>query len=49
MKAVVGTGFSRADPPRILKIDLTDGAAVQKLIDEVNPSVIVNRYQFSVT
>ena len=31
----VGTGFSRASPPSILKIDLADQAAIEGVLDEV--------------
>lgn len=30
----IGTGFSRASPPFILKVDLGDEAAVEKAVDE---------------
>ena len=30
----VGTGFSRANPPAILRVDLGDEAAVEKAVDE---------------
>ena len=30
----VGTGFSRANPPSILKVDLGDEVAVGKVLDE---------------
>jgi dTDP-4-dehydrorhamnose reductase len=39
-----GTGLTRSDPPRILKLDLSDFAALEKLIDELAPTVIVHRY-----
>ena len=41
--AAIGTGLTRADPPRIRKVDLSDFRAVEELIEEVNPSVIVHR------
>ena len=31
----VGTGFSRASPPQIVKLDLSDRAAVERTIDDV--------------
>ena len=31
----VGTGFSRASPPHIVKLDLSDQAAVEKSLDDV--------------
>lgn len=31
---VIGTGFSRASPPDILKLDLLDQAEVLKVLDE---------------
>lgn len=32
---VVGTGFSRAKPPSILKLNLSDQAAISSALDEV--------------
>ena len=32
---VVGTGFSRASPPKILKVDIQDAEQVKQLFDEV--------------
>ena len=32
---VVGTGFSRASPPRVLKLDVQDEREVQRVLDEV--------------
>ena len=32
---VVGTGFSRASPPKILKVDIQNADEVSKLFDEV--------------
>ena len=32
---VVGTGFSRARPPSIIKLDVADRAAVSSALDEV--------------
>lgn len=31
----VGTGFTRAKPPSILKLDLSDHAAVDSMLDKV--------------
>ena len=31
----VGTGFTRADPPAILKVDLSEEVAVASMLDEV--------------
>lgn len=31
---VVGTGFSRANPPTILKVDLASESEVSKVLDE---------------
>jgi S-adenosylmethionine synthetase len=31
---VVGTGFSRAKPPTIRRLDLADASAVESLLDE---------------
>ncbi|RPA76829.1 NAD(P)-binding protein [Ascobolus immersus RN42] len=39
---VIGTGYSRAKPPKIVKLDLTDGPAVESLIKEKKPDVIVH-------
>jgi hypothetical protein len=41
--AAIGTGLTRVDPPRIRKVDLSDFKAVEELIEEVDPSVIVHR------
>ncbi|KAM3068948.1 hypothetical protein ACMFMG_004124 [Clarireedia jacksonii] len=38
----VGTGFSRANPPAILKVDLGSESEVAKTIDEVKPQVVVH-------
>ncbi len=32
---VVGTGFSRASPPKVIKVDIQDADAVAKLFGEV--------------
>ena len=32
---VVGTGFSRASPPKVIKVDIQDADAVSKLFSEV--------------
>ena len=31
----VGTGFSRANPPSVLKVNLTDEAAISSTLEEV--------------
>lgn len=31
----VGTGFTRANPPSILKVDLGDSFAVENVLDEI--------------
>lgn len=31
----VGTGFSRPKPPTILKVDLSDSAAIEQILDKV--------------
>lgn len=31
----VGTGFSRAKPPDVVKLDLCDGAAVERVLKDV--------------
>ena len=33
--STTGTGFSRADPPSILRADLSDEQAVQSLLEQV--------------
>lgn len=40
--SVTGTGLTRANPPAILAVDLSDAAAVAKSLDEVKPSVVVH-------
>ncbi|KFY30653.1 hypothetical protein V493_01771 [Pseudogymnoascus sp. VKM F-4281 (FW-2241)] len=40
--SVVGTGLTRASPPAILALDLSDPAAVAKTLDDVKPSVVVH-------
>ncbi|KAL2269726.1 hypothetical protein VTJ83DRAFT_1910 [Remersonia thermophila] len=39
---VRGTGFSRADGQGILKVDLSDAGAIERVLDEVKPQVIVH-------
>ncbi|KAF3163575.1 hypothetical protein EYR41_011310 [Orbilia oligospora] len=39
---VIGTGFSRANPPRILKLDITDQEDVEKVLDDVKPAIIIH-------
>jgi len=38
----VGTGFSRANPPAILKVDLGNVGEVIRLLEEVKPKVVVH-------
>ncbi|KAI4203537.1 MAG: hypothetical protein LQ350_001726 [Teloschistes chrysophthalmus] len=38
----VGSGFSRANPPAILKVDLEDQNAIEAALDETKPQVIVH-------
>ncbi|EOD46813.1 Methionine adenosyltransferase 2 subunit beta [Neofusicoccum parvum] len=38
----VGTGLTRANPPSTIKLDLLDGAAIEKALDDVQPDVIVH-------
>ena len=38
----VGTGFSRAEPPKILKLDLCDASEITQTLDQVKPSVIIH-------
>ncbi|KAL7275078.1 hypothetical protein RUND412_002013 [Rhizina undulata] len=40
--AVVGTGFSRAKPPTIRKVDLGNAEEVVALLDDVKPRVVVH-------
>jgi dTDP-4-dehydrorhamnose reductase len=40
--AVIGTGFSRANPPSIRKVDLGDPEQVSALLDETRPDVVVH-------
>lgn len=44
---VVGTAYSRANPPTLLKVDLSEQAAVETLLDEVKyghpPLTLVKR------
>ncbi|KKY22644.1 putative nad dependent epimerase dehydratase family protein [Phaeomoniella chlamydospora] len=39
---VTGTGFSRASPPKTLKVDLTIAEDVEEVLDDVKPEVIVH-------
>ena len=39
---VVGTGFSRAKPPTILKLDLGDADAVSSLLDHEKSAAMSN-------
>ncbi|KAF3309199.1 hypothetical protein TWF173_011357 [Orbilia oligospora] len=39
---VIGTGFSRANPPRILKLDITNQEDVEKVLDDVKPAIIIH-------
>jgi len=39
---VVGTGFSRASPPQIRKVDIQNADEVSSLFGEVKPSVVVH-------
>ncbi|APA13674.1 hypothetical protein SS1G_07654 [Sclerotinia sclerotiorum 1980 UF-70] len=39
---VVGTGFSRAKPPTILKADLASESEVSKVLDESKPQVVIH-------
>ncbi|KAF3222676.1 hypothetical protein TWF106_005481 [Orbilia oligospora] len=39
---VIGTGFSRANPPRILKLDITDQEDMEKVLDDVKPAIIIH-------
>lgn len=40
--SVTGTGLTRANPPAILAVDLSDTNAVAKALDDVKPSVVVH-------
>lgn len=39
---VIDTGFTRASPPDILKLDVLDEAEVARVLDEVRPQVVVH-------
>ncbi|KAK4137667.1 NAD(P)-binding protein [Trichocladium antarcticum] len=39
---VKGTGFSRADGSSILKVDLSNPAEIEKVLDDVKPQVVVH-------
>ncbi|KAK6352508.1 hypothetical protein TWF730_009332 [Orbilia blumenaviensis] len=39
---VIGTGFSRANPPQILKVDVTEKGQVEKILDDVRPAIIIH-------
>lgn len=39
---VIGTGLSRAKPPRVLKLDLTDPPAIASLIKDKKPNVVIH-------
>ncbi|KAK6498752.1 hypothetical protein TWF481_011326 [Arthrobotrys musiformis] len=39
---VIGTGFSRADPPRILKVDITKLEDVEEVLDDVKPAIVIH-------
>ncbi|CZR56359.1 related to methionine adenosyltransferase regulatory beta subunit [Phialocephala subalpina] len=39
---VIGTGFSRAKPPAILKLDLSSESAIASILDETKPEVVVH-------
>ncbi|KAK6523779.1 hypothetical protein TWF281_001751 [Arthrobotrys megalospora] len=39
---VIGTGLSRANPPRILKVDVTKKDEVEKLLEDVKPVIVVH-------
>jgi S-adenosylmethionine synthetase len=39
---VIGTGFSRANPPSIRKVDLADPTQVSTLLEETRPDVVVH-------
>ncbi|EPS40265.1 hypothetical protein H072_5949 [Dactylellina haptotyla CBS 200.50] len=39
---VTGTGLSRANPPKVLKVDLTRAEEITKLLDDVKPTVLVH-------
>ncbi|RMZ78923.1 hypothetical protein DV737_g3673, partial [Chaetothyriales sp. CBS 132003] len=39
---VVGTGFSRASPPKVLRVDIQDADEVSRLFSEVKPQVVVH-------
>ncbi|KUJ17736.1 putative methionine adenosyltransferase 2 subunit beta [Mollisia scopiformis] len=39
---VVGTGFSRAKPPSMLKLDLNSSSSIASVLDETKPDVVVH-------
>lgn len=43
---VVGTGFSRSNPPSILKVDLTDQRAVNDVLDHTRYA-LSSQYAYS--
>ncbi|KAH8731941.1 hypothetical protein GQ44DRAFT_269214 [Phaeosphaeriaceae sp. PMI808] len=49
----IGTGVNRISPPDVIKLDLLDHAEIQRVLDEVKPSVVVhcaaNRFPDSCT
>ncbi|KAF1969703.1 NAD(P)-binding protein [Bimuria novae-zelandiae CBS 107.79] len=38
----IGTGLSRISPPEIIKLDVRDGASIERVLDEVKPHVVVH-------
>ena len=38
---VVGTGFSRAKPPSIIKFDVSDQAAISSTLDEIKYAALL--------
>ncbi|KAF9737382.1 Methionine adenosyltransferase 2 subunit beta [Paraphaeosphaeria minitans] len=38
----IGTGLTRASPPEIVKLDITDATEIERVLDEVKPQVVVH-------
>ncbi|KAK6339338.1 hypothetical protein TWF718_008758 [Orbilia javanica] len=39
---VIGTGLSRANPPRILRVDITKQEEVEKVLDDLKPAIVIH-------
>ncbi|KAF2448917.1 NAD(P)-binding protein [Karstenula rhodostoma CBS 690.94] len=38
----IGTGLTRASPPEIVKLDILDATAIERVLDEVKPQVVIH-------